>query len=314
MNLHLTYKDYITHRHPFENDYQGKVVTTLIESRDNIYPQATTIVYVHGFSDYFFQTHVMHYLNGCGVNFYAIDLRKCGRSFMSHQSPNYCQSLREYFADIDYAIEFILKKDPYTKISLLGHSTGGLLAVYYAKFGMMRNNLKGLILNAPFLDFNVPFYIKPFIQSLAKKRFNKDPYSSMVGVEKMYGESLHKDYKGEWEYNTDYKPIAAFPSYFSWILSVLHAQQSSLGEPNLGDMPILLLRSDKSGNPKRWTEQTMCSDVVLNVKDMSRLADKLSQNVFEIVINDALHDVYLSRKEVRENALIKTAEFINEHL
>lgn len=310
MNLHLTFKKYITHQHPFENDYEGKVITTLIESRKNNKGASKTILYVHGFSDYFFQTHFMDYFNQHNINFFAIDLRKCGRSLLPHQHPNYCRSFREYFPEMDYAIEFIYNENANTQLFLLGHSTGGLLVSYYAKFGLHRKKVSGVILNSPFFDFNVPFYKKPFIGMMAKSKYQKDAFASIEGLPDIYGRSLHKDFEGEWEYSKDLKPILPFSAYCAWILAVLHIQNIIQEEPNMGDLPILLMHSDLSGNPNKMTTHTTISDVVLNVKDMTRVGNKLSNNVKEVIIDKGLHDLFLSKKEVREKALKEVVDFI----
>ena len=64
-----------------------------------------------------------------GYDFYALDLRKCGRSIISpdhDQHKHYCTDLREYDEEITLTIEHIIKeaKTHNRKILLLGHSTG----------------------------------------------------------------------------------------------------------------------------------------------------------------------------------------------
>jgi len=38
------------------------------------------VLYVHGFTDYFFQTGLADFFAARGLRFYALDLRKCGRA------------------------------------------------------------------------------------------------------------------------------------------------------------------------------------------------------------------------------------------
>ncbi|GAA3180448.1 hypothetical protein GCM10020255_074200 [Rhodococcus baikonurensis] len=38
------------------------------------------VLYVHGFTDYFFQKHLAEHFAEQGYAFFALDLRKCGRS------------------------------------------------------------------------------------------------------------------------------------------------------------------------------------------------------------------------------------------
>ena len=51
------------------------------------------VLYVHGYVDYFFQTHLADFYNAAGLNFYAIDLRRHGRSLREGQLPNYTSDI-----------------------------------------------------------------------------------------------------------------------------------------------------------------------------------------------------------------------------
>jgi alpha-beta hydrolase superfamily lysophospholipase len=64
-----------------------------------------------------------------GYDFYALDMRKCGRSIISpeqDQYKHYCNDLHEYDEEITLAIEHIIQQAKTTdkKIILFGHSTG----------------------------------------------------------------------------------------------------------------------------------------------------------------------------------------------
>ncbi len=64
-----------------------------------------------------------------GYDFYALDMRKCGRSIISPEQDrykHYCNDLHEFDEEITLAIEHIIKeaKTANRKILLLGHSTG----------------------------------------------------------------------------------------------------------------------------------------------------------------------------------------------
>ncbi len=69
-----------------KDDYEGKVEATLIERRAET-SSDKAILYIHGFSDYFFQNNIADWANNLGLNFYALDLRKHGRSILLHQKP-----------------------------------------------------------------------------------------------------------------------------------------------------------------------------------------------------------------------------------
>ena len=60
-------------------DDEGPVVATLVVRRAEK-PTDKAVLHVHGFCDYFFQTEYAEWWNDRGYDFYAVDLRKYGRS------------------------------------------------------------------------------------------------------------------------------------------------------------------------------------------------------------------------------------------
>ena len=92
----------------FADDYDGKVIATLVRKKA---AQATkkAVLYIHGFSDYFFQTEMAEQFNQHGYDFYALDLRKYGRSKLPHQKFYYVLDLREYDAEIAFR-QYIQKR------------------------------------------------------------------------------------------------------------------------------------------------------------------------------------------------------------
>lgn len=313
MDLHLSLPTMISHQHRFPSDYEGAVVTTLLEAKNNTTNAAQTILYVHGFSDYFFQEHLMDFYTECGINFFAIDLRKYGRSLLPHQRPNYCRSMTEYFADLEYAISFILKRNEKTQLYLLGHSTGGLLVTYYAQIGKMRSHLSGLILNSPFFQFNVAHWIRPFIPYFARLGLKLNPFIAFNGgVSPIYGQSLHRNYYGEWEFDLSMKPVDAFPAYLAWILAVYETQKEIQKQPPL-EIPILLLYAAKSAKPKRYKAIAHEADIVLNVKHIQDIGEKLGTKVTSCSIQNGIHDLFLASKSAREEAMELTSIFLAKY-
>ena len=90
------------------------------------------MLYIHGFCDYFFQKELADAYVKNGFDFYAIDLRKYGRSYLPNQRINSCRNLNKYFPDIDTALA-IIKSEGHSSITINAHSTGGLTTVLYAK-------------------------------------------------------------------------------------------------------------------------------------------------------------------------------------
>ena len=134
----------------FPDDYDGRVLATLVRLPVREAPRGA-VLWVHGFIDYFFQRHVAERFAMEGYAFYALDLRKHGRSLRPHQHANFCKNLAEYYPDITRSLDVI--GEP---VLLAGHSTGGLIGTLYAHDGPHRERVQALWLNSPFFDWNLP--------------------------------------------------------------------------------------------------------------------------------------------------------------
>ena len=291
-----------------EPDYEGEVVATLISSDLNK-TNRKAVLYIHGYVDYFFQAHLGKAFNEQDYDFYALDLRKYGRSLLEHQHPNYCKSLNEYYEEISLVLRQIYDKSN-KEVFLMGHSTGGLITSNYMIDGEEKDIVKGLILNSPFFDFNYGDFQKSLIVFAAKVMAAPFDYANVSGaLSPAYVESIHKDYYGEWDFNLDWKPIEGFPTYFAWILAINEAQQKLL-EASI-DIPVLVMYSNGSTKYSTYTEEAKNKDTVLNVEDIKRVGAELGPNVSLMEIENAVHDIFLSSKKVRENALKQMFDWLN---
>jgi len=292
-----------------KDDYEGKVEATLIERRAET-SSDKAILYIHGFSDYFFQNNIADWANNLGLNFYALDLRKHGRSILLHQKPNMTKSMSEYFEEIDIAIDIIRKKDKNTFLILMGHSTGGLTSSLYAHHHRNDHIINALILNSPFFDMNKPAWFKKVVLPIiAKIGKNLPTIPSPEGLQEGYARSIHSDHSGEWNFNLDYKPILGFKINLGWI-SAIHYGQKELQAGLDISCPVLVMYSSKSVAPGRYKESMHTADSVLNVTDMNRLSEVIGKQVKKVEIKDGIHDLVLSRKSVRENVFKEMTSFL----
>lgn len=290
-------KGYTSQTLQLKADYEGEVIATLISSEQNK-GNRKSVLYIHGYVDYFFQAHLGEEFNANNFDFYALDLRKYGRSLLPHQHPNYCKDLYEYFEEIGIAIRQIYNQSN-GEVFLLGHSTGGLIASLYMNDGKEKNLIKALILNSPFLDFNQTNLEKTAVYLLTKPLATLFPYSKVNGtLSPAYVESIHENFYGEWNFNLTWKPLKGFPAYFPWILAVRNGHKR-LNSSNI-DVPVLVLHSNRSDKLSTYSEVAKQQDIVLNVEDIKRVGAKLGNRVTLLEIKNALHDVFLSSKEVRE--------------
>ena len=301
--------DFIYEKFKLQDDYEGKVEATFIRSDKNIAGRKS-VLYIHGFVDYFFHPHVAEEFHAHDFNFYALELRKYGHSFLAHQHPNYCRDLTEYFEEIDLAIEKIYDLDK-SKIYFLGHSTGGLITSLYLKDGNKKELIHAMILNSPFLEINASWLVRKISPLILKIGTMINPYANFPNaLSAYYPMSLHKDHKGEWDFDLNYKPIKGFPAYFSWLLAI-KAGQDMIKKGLMITKEILLMHSSGSFIAKKWSERIHKNDVVLNVQDMKKYANKLGSNVTLLEIQEARHDIFLSAEAVRKDAFEKLFNYLD---
>lgn len=290
--------DCLTLQYP--DDYDGTVEATLIR-HESASPTQQAVLYIHGYGDYFFQAHLAEAFNAHGYHFYALDLRKYGRSLRPHHHANFCKSLEEYFPEIDDAIQIITAQHHIERLVLKGHSTGGLIASLYATSGTYRNRVDGLVLNSPFFDWYLPAMAKRAIPILGTMGA-VFPFLALEDNKPVpYFLSLYEDYHGEWYMNKAWRPLTGFPIYSGWVRAINKAHQC-VREGLTIDCPILMMSSDKSYQASSWTPVYQTADTILNVEHMRSHIQYLGDRVTHIEIVDGQHDLFLSRADVREKA------------
>jgi alpha-beta hydrolase superfamily lysophospholipase len=261
----------------FPDDYDGRVVATLVRLPVPEAPRGA-VLYVHGFIDYFFQRHMAERFAAEGYAFYALDLRKHGRSLLAHQHPCFCKDVAEYYADIDAALAEIG-----APVLLAGHSTGGLVCSLYKKFGERREQVHALWLNSPFLDWRAGRERDLKVASFLGRFF---PFlNNPKAVLPAYVRSLHKNWDGEWDFDLTLKPLMGFPAYFGWVRAIFAAHAQVHAGLAL-DCPVLAMHSDEA-------------DLILDWRQVARWSRTLGQKITVLQFPGGLHDLVLSRREIR---------------
>lgn len=295
------------------DEADGELSATLVRHSPIVEGDAS-ILYIHGYNDYFYQAEMAQRICDSNYNFYALDLRRYGRSIRPENSRFQLTEVSDYFAEISQAIAIIREESGSTQpIILMGHSTGGLIVSLYAseqeRLGLPR--VDGLILNSPFLDMN----LSPLMESImipAVAMVGRCFPQLVVSVDNStaYYESLDRDHHGEWRYDTTLKLINQNPTTAGWIRAIHLAQQQIQSSPNIS-IPILLMHSDKSTVSAEWIPEYQTSDVVLDVDDMATYGAQLGDNVTHVVIEDGIHDLVLSGRDAREATYSAIFEWLN---
>lgn len=293
------------------NDYEGKVTCTLVKHLP--FPSTTkAILYVHGYNDYFFQTEMAERFTQAGYRFYAVDLRKYGRSILPGQFPTHCRSVKEYYADIDTSIA-IIRAEGATEVLLMGHSTGGLTTSLYANSKGDKINIDGLILNSPFFDMNESKFNENFGIPMVSFLGGIFKNSTLKGdLSTAYGESLLKKYKGEWSFDTTKKTLVGREKRWSWIRAIHKAHNEVQKGLNI-QCPVLLMSSDRSYVGTVWNPSFQTADCVLDVKDIQKYGQNISKQTKRLIIPGGMHDLVLSKKNVREAVYREMFNWLNSN-
>lgn len=298
-------------------DSEGPVDAALV--RRSAGPRRSrAILYVHGFVDYFFQTHQAQYFEETGYDFYALDLRKYGRALHPGQTPNYVTDISIYREELDRAIQIIREEDGHETVVLLGHSTGGLIGSLWTNARCASNvgpdspvRVDGLILNSPWFDLNEPWYMRTVGTWLISGLGIVAPRLPVGSLAPYYGTALHKTTGGDWDYNLGLKPIDGFPVRAAWLASI-RAGHRAINRGLQIDCPVLVLCSAASGDAKHDHEDILTTDSVLNVEHIKKGARRLGKDVTVVEIGGGAHDLSLSPAPARNEYFAAAGHWLTQ--
>ncbi|MGE5828740.1 MAG: alpha/beta hydrolase [Micromonosporaceae bacterium] len=296
-----------------EPDDEGEVVATLIRRRA-AEPTSRAVLYVHGFVDYFFQTHLADFFVERGYDFYAVDLRKHGRSLRPHQTPNFCRDITDYFPEVDEAVRIIRDQDGHDTVLLNGHSTGGLVAALWANRRRGQGRVQALFLNSPFFDFRESWVVRRGLSRMVQRVGRRRPYATMpqrLGT--VYGRSLHRDHDGEWHYDLAWKPLDGYPIKAGWVRAIAEAHRRVQGGLAI-DVPVLVACSARTYRGRRFTEAAHHADAVLDVADMVRWSPGLGRHVTIVRVEGGKHDLTLSPPAARAHLFAELDRWLGTYL
>jgi alpha-beta hydrolase superfamily lysophospholipase len=297
---------------PLAADEEGAVSATLV--RRLVPGSRQAVLYVHGYVDYFFQTHLADHFTAAGYSFYALDLRKYGRSLRSHQSPNFVRDLAAYDEELDEAVRIVREVDGHTRLLVNGHSTGGLVTALWAHRRAGRGLVDGLFLNSPFLSMPAA----PAVRTLGAPAL--DALGRYAGLRRLpaplnphYVHSLHRDHRGSWDFDLALKPAEGFPLYAGWLAAIQRGHRQ-VRRGLAVDCPVLLMASTASTSTTRWTEALHRTDAVLRADDIAALGPRLGRHVTVVRIDGGVHDLVLSGEQARTEVFAELDRWLAAYL
>ncbi|MEX0153217.1 alpha/beta hydrolase [Microbacterium sp. LMI1-1-1.1] len=290
---------------PLGRDPEGEVCATLVRSRPH--PGArlfgelrdVDVLYVHGWSDYFFQTGLAGFFTERGARFYALDLRKYGRSLRPGQSPGYVAALDVYDADIAAARDAMGTAREGRRLMLVGHSTGGLTLTLWA--ARHPGAADALILNSPWLELQLGPIGRQALAPLVNARARIDPLGTHPVVDLGFYTRAQREVGTLPESPDGWRPPQGFPTHPGWLAAVIAGHARVASGLDVG-CAVHVLLSARSTTALTWSDAMLSSDSVLVVDDIARAATRIAATVTISRVDGALHDVFLSAPAAREAA------------
>jgi alpha-beta hydrolase superfamily lysophospholipase len=297
-------------------DGEGQVDAVLVrrEPRDGEVAQGA-VLYVHGFTDYFFQTALADFFAQRGLAFYALDHRKSGRARRPGHTAHYVSDLALYDDELERALAIIADAHPGLPVVLAAHSTGGLIVPLWLDRRRAAGRVApvaGLVLNSPWFDLQGKPALRGPVTQVLRVLAKAQPFRAVKGMPSVYGRTLHTSGTGEWDYDLDLKPLDGFPVTMGWLNAVRRGHARLHRGLDVG-VPSLVLRSTKSDFSGPYTDLSDNADTVLDVTQIARWAGCLGSETTVVPIEGARHDVFLSRAASRERAYAAVDAWLSQH-
>jgi alpha-beta hydrolase superfamily lysophospholipase len=302
-------------------DGEGTVEAVLVRREPQSGEDARGVVlYVHGFTDYFFQAELADFLAARGLPFYALDLRKCGRARRPGQTAHYVSDLALYDAELDRALAIVTAAHPGLPVTLVAHSTGGLVVPLWlarrrgagttgacttgagtSGAGTSAAPIAGVALNSPWLDLQGSPVLRDPVTQAIRVLARVAPMAVLPLKPGVYGQTLHVSGTGEWDFDLDLKPLVGFPVTFGWINAIRRGHARVHHGLDI-DVPVLVLRSARSLPSGAYTPMSDHADLVIDTAQIGHWAGSLGGKVTDVPIDGARHDVFLSLSDPRARA------------
>jgi alpha-beta hydrolase superfamily lysophospholipase len=268
---------------------------------------------VHGYVDYFFQRHLGDWWAEQGFDFYALDLRKYGRSLRPWQTANDVTDLRTYLEELNAAARIIREDDGHEVLVAMGHSTGGLLLSLWAHAQRGRGVIGAVVLNSPWFDLNRDWFQRVVLTRILDVLGGVAPRVVVGHLAVHYGQSLHVESGGPWEYDLTWKPHEGFPIRAGFVRTIRRGHARLARGLDI-DCPVLVCCAGRSGPHDRWHADLATTDSVLDVEHIVARAPGLGSDVTVVRIPDGVHDLALSGPQARQRFFDEVRAWTDQHV
>ncbi|QCV88193.1 alpha/beta hydrolase [Acidipropionibacterium jensenii] len=288
-------------------DPEGLLTASLI--RPHPPRRRRALLYLHGWSDCFYQAHLSDEVESWGMDFHALELRRYGRNLVDGQMAGWIPDLVDYDQEINAAMSLI--GADHDEVTLMGHSTGGLiLPLWMARHP---HRASGIILNSPWID----------LQGSTMTRLMAGPVTRAVSQASAttvlplpshdnYSRSVRREFGGEWAIPFQKSHGDAFVVRAGWLNAVLAGH--AMVEQGLGiEVPILTLLSARSDLSATWSETMRGADTVLDVSRLAAASVHLGRHLTLVRVTGGLHDLVLSAPSVRAGVFAEMRRWVQAY-
>lgn len=282
---------------PAQTPRNRGVVRTLVRRIDQPEHPRGIALHVHGRNDYFFQTHLADAMAADGLAFYAVDMRRAGRSLQAGETPHHFTDIAELGEDIGAAIDAAVADAGELPVIVHAHSTGGLAAAIWAS-DVGHANLAGVILNSPLFGLRLKKWKSVGIEAtpmigLFAPMFVMDPAPTV------YTQRLAAADGGGWVFDPAWKKSTGEPATAGWLRATVLARRRVARGLNIG-VPVLLAHADSHGPDKFDNPRVDSQDTVVDVERIRQHGPGLGSDVQMLEVSGAMHDVSLSTPGPRQ--------------
>lgn len=196
-----------------------------------------------------------------------------------------------------------------------GHSTGGLVAALWAHARRDRTPpvVDALVLNSPWFDLNRSWFDRVVTTRAVDVLGRVAPYLVVGQIGRFYGESIHRDTGGDWEFDLTWKPHEGFGVRAGWLRSVRRGHRAVARGLEI-EVPVLVCASDATGPHDRRHDALDRTDSVLAVEQIVERAALLGPDVTVVQVPGGVHDLALSPEPARSAYLETVGEWVRRRL
>ena len=263
------------------------------------------VLFLHGWSDYFFNIELARFWDAQGFEFFALDMHNHGRSLQPDTPGGYVADLEHYDAEIGTAVGMIAESAgadapaarPHGPFD--GRPRGGAVGQPQSR------RFSHLVLNSPWLEMHRSALVRRAARTMrgadrpAAAR-GRDPAAGARLLLARASAALRPRASGTLD--DAYRPPLAFPVRAGWLSAILAGQAAGRAAWTSG-RPVLVLMS---GGERRTAScgTRKCGRRRGAGREHRRppVPCRWARSVTVERIDGALHDVFLSRRSVRADA------------